>query len=62
MARLDQLPEPLRSHIAGLECPTFDTIPWITGPPLRARRISPDFHSRDSLPGRPAIRHHVRRI
>lgn len=40
MARLDQLPEPMRSHIAGLPCPSFATTPWTTGPALKRRRIS----------------------
>lgn len=40
MARLDQLPEPMRSHIANLQCATFDTQPWATGPPLSQRRVA----------------------
>lgn len=34
------MPEPQRSHIAKLACPTFATQPWIAGPALRHRRIS----------------------
>ena len=40
MARLDQLPEPLRSRLSGLECPTFEDDPWVEGPPLKERRVA----------------------
>jgi len=54
MARLDQLPEPLRSHVAGLECPAFETNPWVQGPPLRERRVAlistAGIHRRDDRP------------
>lgn len=54
MARLDQLPEPMRSHLAGLECPTFDTNPWVDGPPLHERRVAlistAGLHRRDDRP------------
>ena len=40
MARLDQLPEPLRSHIASLKCPTFETQPWVKASPLCEIRIA----------------------
>ena len=40
MARLDQLKEPQRSHIAKLACPSFETTAWVSGPPLGCRRIS----------------------
>ncbi|MDP2756407.1 MAG: glycine/sarcosine/betaine reductase selenoprotein B family protein [Desulfurivibrionaceae bacterium] len=40
MARLADLPEPLRTHIANLPCPTFNTNPWHEGPPLATRRIA----------------------
>lgn len=40
MARLDQIPEPLSSHIAALPCPTFESQPWVEGPPLSRRRIA----------------------
>jgi D-proline reductase (dithiol) PrdB len=32
--------EPTRSHLAKLECPTFDTNPWVDGPPLAERRVA----------------------
>lgn len=40
MPRLDRIPEPMRSHIADLECPKFETRPWIEGPPLSQRRVA----------------------
>jgi len=40
MARLDQMPEPMRSHIANLQCATFETRPWSEGPPLNQRRVA----------------------
>ena len=40
MARLDQMKEPQRSHIAKLSCPSFETTAWVAGPPLRRRRVS----------------------
>jgi D-proline reductase (dithiol) PrdB len=40
MARLDQLNEPQRSHIAKLACPLFETTAWVAGPPLGRRRVS----------------------
>ena len=40
MARLDQMPEPMRSHLAALPCPTFAVHPWVAGPPLRQRRVA----------------------
>jgi len=54
MARLDELPEPLRSHIVSLECPEFESRPWVEGPPLTQRRIAivstAGLHSRDDRP------------
>jgi D-proline reductase (dithiol) PrdB len=40
MARLNELPEPMRSHIADLPCPHFDKTAWITGPELSKRRVA----------------------
>ncbi len=40
MARLNDIPEPERSELLALPCPTFNTQPWITGPPLRERRVA----------------------
>jgi D-proline reductase (dithiol) PrdB len=57
MARLDQIPEPLRSHIAALECPTFETQPWVGGPPLNRRRVAiistAGLHVREDSPYTP---------
>jgi len=40
MARLDQLKEPQRSHIAKLACPSFEITAWVSGPALGRRRVS----------------------
>jgi D-proline reductase (dithiol) PrdB len=40
MARLNRMPEPMRSHLAELPCPSFKDQPWVPGPPLSERRIS----------------------
>ncbi|MFZ5865621.1 MAG: glycine/sarcosine/betaine reductase selenoprotein B family protein [Thermodesulfobacteriota bacterium] len=54
MARLDKLPETMRSWVAGLECPTFQTTPWVEGPPLHKRRVAlvstAGLHRRDDRP------------
>ena len=54
MARLNTLPEPMRSHLADLPCPTFDTRPWMTGPPLSRRRVAiistAGLHRREDRP------------
>lgn len=40
MARLKDIVEPTRSHIAELDFPDFDDRAWVTGPPLSERRIA----------------------
>ena len=40
MVRLKDLPAPSREHLTGLPCPTFDSTPWVDGPPLKDRRIA----------------------
>lgn len=54
MARLETIPEPLRSFLAKLPCPTFDTRPWATGKPLFRRRVAiistAGLHRRDDRP------------
>ncbi len=40
MVRLIDVPEPERSHLVEMECPTFDTRPWVPGPPLNRRRVA----------------------
>lgn len=54
MAHLESMPEPQRSHIAKTKLPTFDTHPWVTGPPLNRRRVAlistAGLHRRDDRP------------
>lgn len=54
MARLEDLPEPMRSHIAELPCPEFDKTPWAQGPELSQRRVAllstAGLHTRDDRP------------
>lgn len=54
MARLDQMPEDERNHLLALSCPTFNSSPWVTGPPLAKRRValvtSAGLHLRSNLP------------
>ena len=54
MARLENMREPMRSHIAKTKLPVFETRPWITGPPLNQRRIAivstAGLHRRDDRP------------
>ena len=40
MVRLTDLDEPQRTHLATLPCPEFDSEPWVTGPPLKDRRVA----------------------
>lgn len=40
MARLENMPEPMKSHLAKLPCPTFADNPWAEGPPLDQRRVA----------------------
>jgi D-proline reductase (dithiol) PrdB len=40
MARLDDIPEPTRTAVANLACPTFETMPFVSGPPLSRRRVA----------------------
>ena len=54
MARLESMPEPMRSHIAKTKLPVFETQPWITGPVLNRRRVAivstAGLHRRDGRP------------
>lgn len=54
MARLESMPEPMRSHIAKTKLPFFETQPWITGPVLNRRRVAivstAGLHRRDDRP------------
>ncbi len=40
MARIEDIPEPTRAHILALDCPRFDTSPFVIGPPLAERRVA----------------------
>lgn len=40
MAHLNRMPEPMRSHLSKLPCPSFEEQPWISGQPLARRRVS----------------------
>src|SRR5437762_8971078 len=38
--RLEKLPAAQAERYATLECPSFDTTPWVDGPPLARRRVA----------------------
>jgi D-proline reductase (dithiol) PrdB len=38
--RLEKLPAAQAERYATLECPSFDTTPWVEGPPLTQRRVA----------------------
>jgi D-proline reductase (dithiol) PrdB len=40
MARLKDFPEPMRSHLVNLHCPSYENHPWVSGPSLSHRRVS----------------------
>ena len=40
MARLEDIPQPTRDAVVNVACPTFDTRPFIAGPPLAQRRVA----------------------
>ena len=40
MARLNRMPEPMRSHLAKLPCPSFEDQPWVSGESLSHRRVA----------------------
>ncbi len=40
MARLEQLSEPMYSHLSELPCPSFSQTPWAQGPDLSKRRVA----------------------
>ena len=40
MTRLTDLPPALAKRLAELECPDFETRPWVTGPALSERRVA----------------------
>lgn len=40
MARLQDIPEPTRSAVVALPCPSFETTPFVSGLPLPQRRVA----------------------
>jgi D-proline reductase (dithiol) PrdB len=40
MARLTELSEPTRTRLLNLECPAFESQPWVAGAPLARRRVA----------------------
>lgn len=40
MVRLTDIPEVDARHLLSKECPSFDSEPWVTGPPLAERRVA----------------------
>lgn len=40
MTRLSDLPPAQAKRLAEIECPTFTTRPWVSGPPLSDRRVA----------------------
>ncbi len=57
MARLDRMPECERNHLLAVACPTYETQPWVTGPPLSERRLAfistAGLHRRNDRPFTP---------
>jgi hypothetical protein len=40
MARLEDIPQPTRDAVANAACPSFETTPFVSGPPLAERRVA----------------------
>ncbi len=40
MARLEKMSAEDQRHLPTLPCPTFDSAPWVDGPPLAERRVA----------------------
>ena len=40
MVRLEKLSETERNRILGFSCPSFETQPWVSGPPMNRRRVA----------------------
>ncbi len=40
MVRLEKLSEAERNMLLGFPCPSFETRPWVSGPPLSQRRVA----------------------
>lgn len=54
MARIEDIPEPTRTAVLGLDCPSFPDQPFLPGPPLKHRRVaivtSAALHPREQMP------------
>ena len=54
MVRLETLDETFASHLLCIECPEYDTQPWVNGPPLNQRRVAlistAGLHRREDAP------------
>lgn len=40
MARLEDIPQPTRDAVANTACPSFETTPFVSGPPLVERQVT----------------------
>ena len=40
MARNEDIPEPTRTVVTTVECPRYETTPFVAGPPLSQRRVA----------------------
>ena len=40
MARLDRMTAQEQSHYLNMPCPSFDTTPWVVGPPLSEQKVA----------------------
>ncbi|MBW2178679.1 MAG: selenoprotein B glycine/betaine/sarcosine/D-proline reductase, partial [Deltaproteobacteria bacterium] len=40
MARLNAMDKLERQHLEALPCPSFDSLPWVEGVPLKERRVA----------------------
>lgn len=40
MARLEDIPEPTRTVVRDIACPSFETAPFVTGPALSRRKVA----------------------
>lgn len=54
MVRLEKLEEVERKMLLGFKCPSFESNPWVTGPPLSQRRVAlittAGLHGRNDRP------------
>jgi len=54
VAVLETMPESIRSHLINLDCPSFETSPWVQGPVLNKQRVAilstAGLHKREDRP------------